>query len=80
MKLEPLKAAIEKVEAYRAAPLMVQLHNAIGYTVAERDAWKAAYSWARGPSVVEGTPFGNEWQEGLRLIQERLARQVAESP
>lgn len=69
--IEALTAAVAHVLLYRSAHLSVQLHNAIGFTAAERDAWMVAFKWRDkfGPtSRLDDTQLA-EFNAGIQLIR-----------
>lgn len=83
--LDDLKRAIDRVVEYRKEPLMVQLACSIGFTAAERDAWRSAFKWhawllERNSAILETVnahitdhiALDREEEEGMALIREKL--------
>lgn len=68
--LADLKAAIARVEEYRAMPLLDQLKRNAGFSAAETNAWRTAFEWLH--EDVDRCCNRAEYEEGMRLIREKL--------
>lgn len=73
--LADLKAAIPRVDEYRALPLMDQLRCNAGFSAAETNAWKTSFAWLRDWNIRSGSPDADanalliEYNEAMALIE-----------